>query len=188
MYRHQLTVRDHEILRVLRSVRLLELSQIGDAWWKHSSTPGVNAYRRLIRLPEILIFPTYVKRIRVTKPLFSWGADSRDEFDAHKIAYLAKKRWTETPLLRSHIAVLTGNRKPRSTEVSHDTALSEIYLRFYRQTEDDQLWQHEDSLPKNRSDRVRPDAVIMLLRPTLTDLVFPDLRVRNLRSLGCLGA
>lgn len=149
-----------------RKVRVFRTEQVARWWFSHTKHPKrgamdcVRALARagLIKLRQAMLHP----EVDLLKPLFE-HLPHEPEPVYGKISWQAKSRFHFPPVRTCVITAgpkLDPNPRPlRSTELLHDTMVTEVFLRLLAR-EDDALdrWVHEDAFFRDGSSCV-PDAV-----------------------------
>jgi hypothetical protein len=163
------------IVAVLASrVRLLTLDQVARTWYadaRHPRRTAREALRRaesqgLVTVNTVMAHPEVV----LSAPLYRWSAEALTT-PPHfgRLAWQARKRFGQPPVRTIYVTatakakVLLGEvahkRGIRSTELTHDIHVAQIYLKLCREAPElAASWVGEDQLAHADRD-TRPDAV-----------------------------
>lgn len=173
----ELQSRDREVLDALTNrVRVLSFDQLTRAWWGSGEGAAASARRRLGKLEAEGLLERYP--VMAHEPpgfdevLVRWRPGD-GEPDLRRLANRLRRRWPSAPRSSSAIVATKraahrfgghGGRKPRPSEISHDLALGELYLRLRADApERASRWRSEASLAASGwggRGQVLPDALI----------------------------
>lgn len=169
-----LNLRDREILSALSlRVRMAHLHQIARTWWPSYETLDCCRSRLDQLIANQLIArceATVIRMQPLASSLAKWRPTQQSP-DLGKLAWTLSVRWQEPPIPTSVYFALPrlaqrygGRRKgtiPRSFQISHDLAVTEMFLAIRRhRSELAHLWVDEDRLAPFRRGEKLPDAVI----------------------------